>query len=113
MGSRRTDAPVAKPPANFSEAVEEVKQWNQALKSPTGAEPIKSSGRLAIASLISPRRGSPLRNCHNEQQFFGQNLPSTGFLQLAKLRNSTEAFRSPENKGQFKFQKIFVCLIFV
>lgn len=33
VGCRRTDAPVSKPPANFDEAVEEVKQWNKALNS--------------------------------------------------------------------------------
>ncbi|EHK39492.1 hypothetical protein TRIATDRAFT_231437 [Trichoderma atroviride IMI 206040] len=33
VGCRRTDAPVSKPPANFNEAVEEVKQWNKALNS--------------------------------------------------------------------------------
>lgn len=33
MGSRRSDAPVSKAPSNFNEAVEEVKQWNKALKS--------------------------------------------------------------------------------
>jgi len=30
---RRSDAPVSKAPSNFSQAVEEVKQWNKALKS--------------------------------------------------------------------------------
>jgi serine/threonine protein kinase len=33
IGCRRADAPVAKAPANFNEAVEEVKQWNKALNS--------------------------------------------------------------------------------
>ncbi|KAL8416289.1 hypothetical protein RB596_006739 [Gaeumannomyces avenae] len=33
MGSRRSDAPVSKAPSNFNEAVEEVKQWNKALRS--------------------------------------------------------------------------------
>lgn len=32
-GCRRSDAPVSKRPADFNQAVEEVKQWNQALKS--------------------------------------------------------------------------------
>ncbi|KAL2266281.1 hypothetical protein VTJ83DRAFT_5633 [Remersonia thermophila] len=32
-GCRRSDAPVSKAPSNFSQAVEEVKQWNKALKS--------------------------------------------------------------------------------
>ncbi|XWX01615.1 hypothetical protein V2A60_009643 [Cordyceps javanica] len=33
IGCRRADAPVAKAPANFNQAVEEVKQWNKALNS--------------------------------------------------------------------------------
>ncbi len=33
VGCRRSDAPVSKAPSNFSQAVEEVKQWNKALKS--------------------------------------------------------------------------------
>lgn len=33
VGCRRSDAPVSKKPADFNQAVEEVKQWNKALKS--------------------------------------------------------------------------------
>lgn len=63
VGCRRTDAPVSRPPANFNEAVEEVKQWNKALNSSgtslrtsTGAEGISryptgtpSKSRLSLA----------------------------------------------------------------
>lgn len=64
VGCRRTDAPVSRPPANFDDAVEEVKQWNKALNSsgtslrtsigsdglsryPPGGTP--SKGRLSLA----------------------------------------------------------------
>lgn len=98
VGSRRTDTPVAKPPANFSEAVEEVKQWNEALRSPNTS--LQVSTRSNVASPISPRRDPPLRNVHNEQQVTGLITPAKGPLSLAKPRNSAEAFRSPETIGK-------------
>lgn len=99
MGSRRTDAPVAKPPANFKEAVEEVKQWNEALKSPTSAGSFRTSMRSSVASPMGPRRDAPLRNIHNDQQSTGLITPAKGPLSLAKPKNSAEAFRSPESAG--------------
>lgn len=100
VGSRRTDAPVAKPPANFSEAVEEVKQWNEALKSPTGAGSFRASTRSNMASPMPPRRDAPLRNIHNEQQVTALITPAKGLLQLAKPKSSAEAFQSPETNGK-------------
>jgi hypothetical protein len=102
VGSRRSDAPVAKPPTNFSEAVEEVKQWNEALKSPTGAGSFRVSTRSSVSSPQPPRRDPPLRNVHNEQQ---GNLitPAKGPLSLAKPKNAAEAFRSPESTGNYSF----------
>jgi hypothetical protein len=98
FGSRRSDAPVA-PPANFNEAVEEVKQWNEALKSPTGAGSFRASTRSNAASPMPPRRDLPLRNVHNEQQ--GHNLltPAKGPLSLPKPKNAAEAFQSPESNS--------------
>tara|TARA_R110002060_G_scaffold53378_2_gene63989 strand:+ start:467 stop:865 length:399 start_codon:yes stop_codon:yes gene_type:complete len=99
VGSRRTDAPVAKPPANFSEAVEEVKQWNEALKSPTGAGSFRASTRSTVASPLPTRRDPPLRNIHNDQQVAGLITPAKGPLSLAKPKTQAEAFRSPETTG--------------
>jgi len=104
VGSRRTDAPVAKPPANFSEAVEEVKQWNEALRSPTGAGSFRLSTRSNVASPMPPRKDPPLRNVHNEQQPAAMITPAKGPLSLAKPKNQAEAFRSPESIGMSKFQ---------
>lgn len=101
VGSRRTDAPVAKPPTNFSEAVEEVKQWNEALKSPTATGSFRASGRSNVASPIPPRRDAPLRSVHNEQQLPSLITPAKGPLALAKPKNSAEAFRSPETNGVY------------
>jgi hypothetical protein len=102
VGSRRTDAPVAKPPANFSDAVEEVKQWNEALKSPTGAGSFRASTRSNVASPGPPKRDPPLRNIHNDQQGPGLITPAKGPLSLAKPKNTAEAFRSPECIGKWK-----------
>ena len=99
VGSRRSDAPVAKPPANFSEAVEEVKQWNEALKSPTGTGSFRASTRSNVASPMPPRRDPPLRNVHNDQQSNNLTNPAKGPLSLAKPKNTAEAFRSPDSTG--------------
>jgi hypothetical protein len=101
VGSRRTDAPVAKPPANFNEAVEEVKQWNEALKSPTGAGSFRASTRSNVVSPMPPRKDPPLRNVHSNAQGNGLITPAKGPLSLAKPKNSAEAFRSPESIGMW------------
>ncbi|KAG7136653.1 Cytokinesis protein sepH like [Verticillium longisporum] len=67
VGCRRSDAPVSKTPSNFNQAVEEVKQWNKALKSS------ESSLRASTGS-----------------------DGGVGPLSLAKPRPTAEAFRSPE-----------------
>ncbi|AEO56101.1 hypothetical protein MYCTH_2300618 [Thermothelomyces thermophilus ATCC 42464] len=54
-GCRRSDAPVAKAPSNFSQAVEEVKQWNKALKSSEG------NLRASTGSDIPGHRANPGR----------------------------------------------------
>ncbi|GAB1314056.1 Protein kinase of the Mitotic Exit Network [Madurella fahalii] len=76
MGSRRSDAPVAKAPSNFSQAVEEVKQWNKALKS--------SENNLRAST--GSDSGPPHRS----------NLVTKVPLALAKPRHTADAFRSPE-----------------
>lgn len=77
-GCRRADAPVSKAPSNFSQAVEEVKQWNKALKSS------ESSLRTSTGSDFSNR-------------FMG--TPSKTPLGLAKPKSAVEAFRRAELAG--------------
>lgn len=103
VGSRRTDAPATKPPANFNEAVEEVKQWNEALRSPNSGSLRNSTNRSNMASPMPPRRDPPLRNVHNEQQPLGLTTPAKGPLNLAKPRSTADAFRSPETIGRITF----------
>ncbi|QSZ33113.1 hypothetical protein DSL72_002699 [Monilinia vaccinii-corymbosi] len=101
VGSRRTDAPVAKPPTNFNEAVEEVKQWNEALKSPTAAGSFRVSTRSQqLGSPLPARRDTPLRNIHNEQQNNNITTPPKGPLSLAKPKSLASSFRSPETAGK-------------
>jgi serine/threonine protein kinase len=100
VGSRRTDAPAPKAPANFSEAVEEVKQWNEALKSPTSNGSFRTSGRSIVASPMPQKRDLPLRTMHNEQTSTFLITPAKGPLSLAKSRHSADAFRSPETIGK-------------
>lgn len=83
-GCRRTEAPVSKTPANFSDAVEEVKQWNKALKS-SGPRLRQSTGSDAGPS----------------SRFLG-GTPAKGGLSLAKLRPGAGAFSKPELAGALK-----------
>ncbi|KAG9240832.1 cell division control protein-like protein 15 [Calycina marina] len=110
VGSRRTDAPVAKQPANFSEAVEEVKQWNEALKSPTGGS-FRVSSRSNVASPMPPRRDPPLRNVSNDNQVTTLFTPAKLPLLLAKPKNPAEAFRSPENHADDNWDDDFATSI--
>ncbi|POS87394.1 cell division control protein-like protein 15 [Erysiphe pulchra] len=97
MGSKRTDAPVAKPPANFSEAVEEVKQWNEALKSPTSLGSFKVTGKSNFSTPMTHKGViHPLRNVQNEKRGLRSNSQSKSLLHLTKSKSSAEAFRSPE-----------------
>ncbi|KAF0643679.1 hypothetical protein FPSE5266_01188 [Fusarium pseudograminearum] len=77
-GCRRTEAPVSRKPANFSDAVEEVKQWNKALKS---SEP---NLRASLGSETGP--STRLQG----------GTPAKGSLSLAKLRSGAGAFSKPE-----------------
>ncbi|KAF7946748.1 hypothetical protein EAE96_009733 [Botrytis aclada] len=101
VGSRRTDAPIAKPPTNFNEAVEEVKQWNEALKSPTSAGTFRTSTRSQqLGSPLPSRRDPPLRNIHNESQSNNMITPPKGPLSVAKPKSLASSFRSPETSGK-------------
>lgn len=86
VGCRRADAPVSKAPANFSQAVEEVKQWNKAINS-------DSTLRASIGS----------DNAGPSSRFTG-GTPAKGPLTLAKPRPGAAAFKSPELAGMFNPQ---------
>ena len=107
VGSRRTDAPVAKPTTNYSEAVEEVKQWNEALKSPTGNGSFRASTKSQVSTHNMPaRKDAPLRSVYNEQQLPSLITPAKGPLALAKPKAAAEAFRSPETAGKYHFGRL-------
>ncbi|PQK13694.1 hypothetical protein BB8028_0004g06250 [Beauveria bassiana] len=78
IGCRRADAPVTKPPANFNEAVEEVKQWNKALNSS------ETHLRTSTGSDATPA----LR--------FPGGTPAKGPLSLQKSKFGVQAFKTPE-----------------
>ncbi|KAM3508113.1 hypothetical protein MY10362_001390 [Beauveria mimosiformis] len=78
IGCRRADAPVTKPPANFNEAVEEVKQWNKALNSS------ETHLRTSTGSDATPA----LR--------FPGGTPAKGPLLLQKSKFGVQAFKTPE-----------------
>lgn len=83
-GRRRAEAPVSKAPANFNQAVEEVKQWNKALNS--------SDSNL---------RTSTGTEFTGPSSRFTGGTPAKGPLNLAKPRPGAEAFKSPELAGKF------------
>ncbi|KAK4177954.1 putative cell division control protein [Triangularia setosa] len=82
IGCRRTDAPVSRPPANFNQAVEEVKQWNKALKS--------SEHNLRV-SIGSDQSNGPI----NQRPNLATNIRGPLTL-VTKQRPTPDAFRSPE-----------------
>ncbi|KAH8671203.1 cell division control protein [Xylariales sp. PMI_506] len=91
VGCRRSDAPVAKAPSDFSQAVEEVKQWNKALTSDSDLRASTGSdqgGHLHLRQ--SGRYVAP------EQTKSTLTTPAKGPLSLAKPRPSADDFRSPE-----------------
>ena len=105
MGSRRSDAPVSKAPSNFSQAVEEVKQWNKALKSAEnnlraspGSDGGMSSGIPPMAS--QGQVGTSRLGGSSEAHRKNLATSSKGPLVLAKPRPVADAFRSPELAGE-------------
>jgi hypothetical protein len=96
VGCRRSDAPVAKAPANFSQAVEEVKQWNKALTSDSDLRASTGSDQGAFHQ--HNRQAS--RYTVPEQARSTLTTPAKGPLSLAKPRPTAEDFRSPELAGK-------------
>ncbi|KAI8306436.1 Cytokinesis protein [Colletotrichum sp. SAR11_59] len=93
IGCRRSDAPVSKAPANFSQAVEEVKQWNKALKSSETSLRASTGSDSGVPGL----QGHPgSRFSANEPLRPNLITQPKGPLALAKPRRTPEAFRSPE-----------------
>ncbi|KAI0836705.1 cell division control protein [Hypoxylon sp. FL0890] len=94
VGCRRSDAPVAKAPGNFSQAVEEVKQWNKALTS--SETNLRASG--------GSDSSAPFHHAHPTSRFTGSqeqsrpNMPSSAKapFALGKPRPTADDFRSPE-----------------
>lgn len=99
-GCRRSDAPVSKRPADFNQAVEEVKQWNEALK---------SSKTSARASSGSDGSAPTPQNIHQPVSRFGAAAADPQRANLAtppagkkpsptsnKTKPNPDQFRSPE-----------------
>jgi hypothetical protein len=80
-GSRRSDAPVSKAPSNFSQAVEEVKQWNKALK----------SSEHNLRTSMGSDSGLPGHR---------PNMAKMPLTLATKQRPTAHAFRSPELAGK-------------
>ncbi|KAI0452128.1 hypothetical protein F5B21DRAFT_484697 [Xylaria acuta] len=93
VGCRRSDAPVAKTPGNFNQAVEEVKQWNKALTSSDNNLRASAGSDSSV-----PPQHSQQNPRHVSHEHVKSNLPTPakGLFTLAKPRPSAEDFRSPE-----------------
>ena len=96
VGCRRSEPQVSRAPSNFSQAVEEVKQWNKALK----------SSETNLRSSTGPESSGPLQPPPNMSRFrdadphrSNHTTPAKGPLNLAKPRCMPEAFGSPEVEG--------------
>lgn len=95
VGCRRSDAPVSKRPANFSQAVEEVKQWNKALKSSetalrasTGSDSSAQTAHAQPVSRFTAAAADPHRS--------SLATPAKRPLSITKPKPNPDAFRSPE-----------------
>lgn len=100
VGCRRSDAPVSRKPADFNQAVEEVKQWNKALKSSETVPRASSSGSDGSSQ---PSNGHPVSRFGStavEQQRSNFVTPAAkrplNITTVTKSRPNPEAFRSPE-----------------
>ncbi|KAI1394306.1 cell division control protein [Hypoxylon trugodes] len=91
VGCRRSDAPVAKAPGNFSQAVEEVKQWNKALTS--SETNLRASGG-SDSIPFHGHQGS--RFTSQEQSRSNLPTPAKAPFALGKPRPTANDFRSPE-----------------
>ncbi|KAI4597449.1 hypothetical protein KJ359_004556 [Pestalotiopsis sp. 9143b] len=107
VGCRRSDAPVAKAPGNFSQAVEEVKQWNKALDSDSHTH-LRASTGSNPAEFLHPRQGS---RYSAPEQTTRLTTPAKGILSLAKPRVTAEDYRSPEHDEDDNWDADFVTAI--
>lgn len=96
-GCRRSDAPVSKRPADFNQAVEEVKQWNEALKSS------KTSLRASSGSDGSapPQNGQPVSRfgaaaADPQRTSLATPAGKKPSLTFSKPKPNPDQFRSPE-----------------
>lgn len=109
VGCRRSDAPISKKPAGFDQAVEEVKQWNKALKysEPTLRELRASSGSDGSNNQAPPRvpphaqpvsRFGPAASADPQRSNFATPSAKRPLSNTAatKSKPNAELFRSPE-----------------
>ena len=93
---RRSDAPVSKKPANFSQAVEEVKQWNKALRSSETSMRVSAGAENNVHAL----HGQPVSRFNAaavaDPQRPGLAVSTKRRLSITKPKPNAEAFRSPE-----------------
>jgi hypothetical protein len=90
VGSRRNDAPVPRAPSAFSQAVEEVKQWNKALESSENNLRVSTGSENGPPNFGPPLPAAPTAGrLHNA-------AAAKGPLVLAKPKPVAEAFKSPE-----------------
>lgn len=105
VGCRRSDAPVSKKPADFNQAVEEVKQWNKALKSSETSMRVSSGSEGSAQPPKPPPHGQPISRfgaAANDPQ--RSNFATPGAKRplnptaatAAKAKPNADMFRSPE-----------------
>lgn len=100
VNARRSDSVVPKKPTEYDEAVKSVQQWNEALKSP-------NAGSLRRTS--RPLSSSPVPGRHDPLPISA--TPAKGSSSLAKLRFTTEQFRSPDNVSHDNWDDDFTSAI--
>jgi hypothetical protein len=87
MNAKRADSVVSAKPTKYDEAIKSVQQWNEALKSPDN----DSVRRNSRPTSLSPM---PTRSELTSAPRAAPSQPK--LLNLSNLRQTTDAFRSPE-----------------
>ncbi|KAJ9665064.1 Protein kinase of the Mitotic Exit Network [Coniosporium apollinis] len=90
VSAKRADALIPSKPTKYDEAVESVKQWNEALKSPTGS--------LRRTSGVRPMSASPIPMLTKKEALpqLTTPAPAKGVLNIPKTRPNPDVFASPE-----------------
>lgn len=102
VGCRRSEAPTARAPSNFNQAVEEVKQWNKALKSSETSLRASMGSDGGLTNHIVQVPNSKVAHVEFHRPNFAYSSRSSGLGKTTK-QPSVGSFSSLEMGGKAAF----------